>query len=193
MGTVDSKTISRTDAGRTAAVLPIPLHFSRNVAGKRFDACRSEHLCTSVGRKRIASMMPLPVSRQTAHIDSSFEEIISACRWAGIHDVIEKLPNGYQTQLGENGVGLSGGQRQRIAIARALLKRPEILIFDEATSNLDGHAAESFASTINNLNGKVTILFVAHNVPKKLITHATVIVGRENNVGRRFQEELEVV
>jgi subfamily B ATP-binding cassette protein HlyB/CyaB len=103
---------------------------------------------------------------------------VSACRWAGIHDVIEKLPDGYQTQLGENGVGLSGGQRQRIAIARALLKRPEILIFDEATSNLDDHAAESFAATINNLNGKVTILFVAHKVPKKLLVNETLIVGK---------------
>jgi subfamily B ATP-binding cassette protein HlyB/CyaB len=120
---------------------------------------------------------------------SSFEEIVSACRWAGIHDVIEKLPDGYQTQLGENGVGLSGGQRQRIAIARALLKRPEILIFDEATSNLDDHAAESFAATINNLNGKVTILFVAHKVPKKLFVNETVIVGQGNNViGRKHDE-----
>jgi len=62
----------------------------------------------------------------------------------------------------------SGGQRQRIAIARALLKRPKVLIFDEATSNLDQHTAEAFAQTINQLKGKVTMLFIAHNLPRGL-------------------------
>jgi ATP-binding cassette, subfamily B, bacterial HlyB/CyaB len=82
--------------------------------------------------------------------------------------VIEKLPQGYQTPLGEHGVGLSGGQKQRLAIARALLKRPKVLIFDEATSNLDAPTAESLAHTINQLKGKATILFIAHQVPPRL-------------------------
>jgi subfamily B ATP-binding cassette protein HlyB/CyaB len=87
---------------------------------------------------------------------------------AEIHDVIEALPQGYQTALGEHGVGLSGGQRQRIAIARALLKNPRVLIFDEATSNLDSATAESFAQTVNALKGKVTMLFIAHQLPRGL-------------------------
>ena len=103
-----------------------------------------------------------------AHPHATFDDVIQACKAAEIHDVIEKLPNGYQTEIGERGTGLSGGQRQRIAIARALLKRPKILIFDEAVSNLDQQTAEHFAKTINKLKGKVTMLFITHQVPKGL-------------------------
>jgi subfamily B ATP-binding cassette protein HlyB/CyaB len=99
---------------------------------------------------------------------AGFEDVINACRMAGIHDVIEKMPQGYQSWLGEHGVGLSGGQKQRLAIARALLKRPKVLIFDEATSGLDQATAEQFAQTINQLKGKVTMLFIAHNLPRGL-------------------------
>jgi subfamily B ATP-binding cassette protein HlyB/CyaB len=103
-----------------------------------------------------------------ANPHAGFEDIVIACKAAEIHEVIEKLPQGYQTLLGEHGVGLSGGQKQRISIARALLKRPKILIFDEATSNLDLATAEQLALTINQLKGKATILFIAHIVPRGL-------------------------
>ena len=103
-----------------------------------------------------------------ANPHASFEDIVIACRAAEIHDTLEKLPQGYQTPLGEHGVGLSGGQKQRLAIARALLKRPKVLIFDEATSNVDGATAENLARTINQLRGRATILFIAHQVPQGL-------------------------
>jgi subfamily B ATP-binding cassette protein HlyB/CyaB len=99
---------------------------------------------------------------------ASFEEVIKACQFAEIHDVIERMPNGYQTEIGERGVGLSGGQKQRLAIARASLKRPKILIFDEATSSLDAPTAEHFCSTLNQLKGSVTMLFITHALPKSL-------------------------
>ncbi len=108
---------------------------------------------------------------------ASFEQVAQACRMAGIHDVIKALPQGYQTEVGERGVGLSGGQKQRLAIARALLKGPKVLIFDEATSALDGETAEDFARTINALKGKVTMLFITHALPKALKVDRVVQLG----------------
>lgn len=108
---------------------------------------------------------------------SSFEQIVQACRVAEIHDVIEKLTKGYQTELDERGVGLSTGQKQRIAIARALLKHPRILIFDEATSSLHQATAEHFCGTINEIKGQITIVFVTHAVPKTLQVDEIVRIG----------------
>jgi len=114
---------------------------------------------------------------QMANPHASFDDIVRACRMAEIHDAIEKLPQGYQTEIGERGVGLSGGQKQRIAIARALLKQPKILLFDEATSSLDGQTSEHFAATVNQLRGKVTMLFIAHALPKNLQVDEVVRIG----------------
>lgn len=112
-----------------------------------------------------------------AHPHATLEQVIQACRVAEIHDVIEKLPKGYQTEIGERGVGLSGGQKQRIAIARALIKQPKILIFDEATSSLDLATAEHFCATINQLKGKVTMLFITHALPRNLQIDEIVQIG----------------
>jgi subfamily B ATP-binding cassette protein HlyB/CyaB len=112
-----------------------------------------------------------------AHPHATFAEIIAACKAAEIHEVIEKLPQGYQTEIGERGTGLSGGQRQRLAIARALLKKPQILVFDEAVSNLDQQTAEHFAKTINKLKGKVTMLFITHQIPRGLQVDEVVELG----------------
>jgi subfamily B ATP-binding cassette protein HlyB/CyaB len=119
-----------------------------------------------------------------AHPHASFEDVIEACKAAEIHEMIEKLPDGYQTEIGERGTGLSGGQKQRIAIARALLKKPKILIFDEAVSNLDQQTAEHFAKTINKLKGKVTMLFITHQIPRGLQVDEVLSFGDEQHTTR---------
>jgi len=122
-----------------------------------------------------------------AHPHASFDDVIQACKAAEIHEVIEKLPDGYQTEIGERGTGLSGGQKQRIAIARALLKRPKILVFDEAVSNLDSQTAEHFARTINKLKGKVTMLFITHQIPRGLQVDEVI------ELGAKTARQMEVV
>ena len=117
-----------------------------------------------------------------ANPHATFEQVIEACKLAEIHETIEKLPEGYQTAIGEHGVGLSGGQKQRVAIARALLKRPKILIFDEATSSLDHATAESFANTVNGLKGKVSMLFIAHQLPRSLQVDEIVRLGEGQSI-----------
>jgi subfamily B ATP-binding cassette protein HlyB/CyaB len=108
---------------------------------------------------------------------AGFDDVVQACKLAEIHDTIERLPQGYQTPIGERGTGLSGGQKQRIAIARALLKRPRILVFDEPTSSLDPATAEHFARTINRLRGQATMLFIAHHLPANLQVDEVIRLG----------------
>ena len=112
-----------------------------------------------------------------ANPHATFEQVIQACRLAEIHDTIDRLPQGYQTSIGEHGVGLSGGQKQRLAIARALLKRPKILLFDEAASNLDRPTVEQLARTINQLRGKVTLVYITHQLPQGLEVDEVVTLG----------------
>jgi len=119
-----------------------------------------------------------------AHPHASFDDVIRACKAAEIHDFINTLPEGYQTEIGERGTGLSGGQKQRIAIARALLKKPKVLIFDEAVSNLDLQTAEHFARTINKLKGQVTMLFITHQIPRGLQVDEVFSLGGQQGAVR---------
>ena len=95
---------------------------------------------------------------------ASEEEIIRACKFAASDEFINKLPNGYNTMIGENGVRLSGGQKQRISIARAILKESSIILLDEATSSLDTESEEIVQNAINNLTKNKTTLVIAHRL-----------------------------
>ena len=92
------------------------------------------------------------------------DEIVRACKFAASDDFITKLPEKYNTMIGENGVRLSGGQKQRISIARAILKESPIILLDEATSSLDAESEEIVQNAINNLTKNKTTLVIAHRL-----------------------------
>ena len=96
--------------------------------------------------------------------NASNEDIINACKFAAADEFIEKLPKGYDTLVGENGVRLSGGQKQRISIARAVLKESPIILLDEATSSLDSESEQKVQNAINNLTKNKTTLVIAHRL-----------------------------
>lgn len=96
--------------------------------------------------------------------DSTMEEIIEVCKKAKAHDFINELPLRYEMMLEENGNNLSGGQKQRLAIARALLKKPAIMIMDEATSSLDSITEKAIERTINESTQNITTIIIAHRL-----------------------------
>jgi len=100
--------------------------------------------------------------------------VIDAARRANATEFIERLPEGFHTLIGERGVKLSGGQRQRISIARAILADPEILILDEATSNLDTESEQLIQASLADLLASRTTFVIAHRL--STITHADLIV-----------------
>ena len=95
---------------------------------------------------------------------ASDDEIINACKFAAAQDFIEKLPNKYETIIGENGIKLSGGQKQRLSIARAILKDSPIILLDEATSSLDSESEAVIQKAIENLTKNKTTIIIAHRL-----------------------------
>ena len=96
--------------------------------------------------------------------DKNLDDVIEACKMSQAHDFINEMPLRYETYLEENGANLSGGQRQRLSIARAILKKPDILILDEATSNLDSITEKAIENTIEEYTKNISVIIIAHRL-----------------------------
>ena len=99
-------------------------------------------------------------------VNASHEEVVAAAKRAKVHEIVERLPEGYATQVGERGMMISGGEKQRLAVSRLILKDPPVLFFDEATSALDTHTEQMLLGNINGIlrERQRTSVFVAHRL-----------------------------
>ncbi|QAU35562.1 peptidase domain-containing ABC transporter [Janthinobacterium sp. 17J80-10] len=121
---------------------------------------------------------------------ATFDEIVNAARLAGADEFIERLPQGYDTVLEENGANLSGGQKQRLAIARALLPQPKILILDEAASALDPESEAIFLENLHKLVAGRTVIIVSHRLSTLTGADAIIVMNRGSIVDAGRHEEL---
>lgn len=143
-----------------------------------------------VGVNQSPFIFNMSIRKNLGLIDPNFKNQVEACKRVGIHDYIMSLPKGYNTVLTENGSNFSGGQRQLLAIARTLLSKAEILIFDEVTSSLDTLLVEKIKDIFENLKLDHTILIVTHKKDVMKIADKIVVLNQGKIVGQGTHQEL---
>ena len=118
------------------------------------------------------------------------EEVERAANLAHIHDFVLRLPDGYKSMVGERGLKLSGGEKQRVAIARTILKQPDILLFDEATSALDTHTEREIQANLREVSRGRTTLVIAHRLSTVIDADEIIVLEDGRIVERGRHAEL---
>jgi ATP-binding cassette subfamily B protein len=164
--------VGLTGTGKTTLVSLIPRFYQPTQGRVLIDGIDVREFALRSLREQIAIVLQEPVLFQGTiaenlrygRLDASDEDIEAAARAAHAHEFIMRLPDGYQTEIGEGGAGLSGGERQRLSVARALMKNAPILILDEPTSALDAISEEIVFSALGRLRARRTTMVIAHRL-----------------------------
>lgn len=143
-----------------------------------------------IGVNQSPFIFDMSIKNNLSLIDPNFENQIEACKRVGIHDYIMSLPRGYNTILTENATNFSGGQKQLLAIARTLLSKAEILIFDEVTSSLDTILVEKIKEIFENLKLDHTIIIITHKKDVMKIADKIIVLNKGKIVGQGSHDKL---
>jgi ATP-binding cassette subfamily B protein len=164
--------VGPSGSGKSTSIGLLFRFYDPNTGEIRIDGQPVKELCLTTLRRNLA-LVPQEVLLFGGSIreniaygrpGASDDEITAAARKANAHDFIKKLPEGYETIVGDRGTQLSGGQRQRIAIARAILADPAILVLDEATSSLDAESERLVQEALDKLMENRTSIIIAHRL-----------------------------
>jgi subfamily B ATP-binding cassette protein MsbA len=190
--------VGHSGAGKSTILNLIPRFYNPNSGQIFIDEQSIQEVNLSTLRKHISL-----VSQDTtlfddtirnnilyANLNATEEEVHEAAKLSFALDFIEKLPNKFNTMIGENGVRLSGGEKQRLSIARAMLKKSQIILLDEATSSLDAETEDKIQNAINYLTKNRTTLVIAHRLSTILNSDKIYVIDNGLVVGEGKHEEL---
>lgn len=185
-----------TGAGKSTVLSLIQRHFDVTQGEIRFHDLPLTHLQLDAWRSRLAVVSQTPflfsdtVANNIAlgHPNATQEEVEHVARLASVHDDILRLPQGYETEVGERGVMLSGGQKQRISIARALLLNAEILILDDALSAVDGRTEHQILHNLRQWGEGRTVIISAHRL-SALTEASEILVMQHGHIAQRGHHE----
>ncbi len=190
--------VGSSGAGKSTLVNLIPRFYEATEGEILLDGVNIEDMDLNVLRSNIGVVLQEPylfygtIAENISYgrPSASLEEIVWAARAANAHKFIMKFPDGYDTLIGERGIGLSGGEKQRISIARAILKNPRILILDEATSSVDTETEKLIQEAIDRLVHNRTTIAIAHRLSTLKNAHRILVLDKGMIVEEGTHDEL---